>query len=124
MNSLLCCICPRSHAGSLVPNVPLMARSNLRRTTRYAPNLQPHTTHILSQGDETLLKTTASSTCSTVWPRRLCEDTGGRGHAARRYSMEELEGFVTEAIRCVPGTAEAIADARERRSNPVRPPAV
>ena len=38
--------------------------------------------------------------------------------------MEELEGFVTEAIRCVPGTAEAIADARRRRSNPVRPPAV
>ena len=36
-----------------------------------------------------------------------------------RYTMSELEGFVAEAKRCVPGTAEAIVAAQSLKAHPV-----
>ena len=41
-------------------------------------------------------------------------------HCDHRYTIEELESFVTDAIHSIPGTSEAIADARDRRVNPVQ----
>ena len=111
-------VCPE-HAALLNGPLKLLYRYEIP-----ASNLGPHDLLCTVGCDASAASCPSRSMCNAGLLRYLCGDKDGRGLAVCRYSMEELEGFVTEAIRCVPGTAEAIADARERRSNPVRPHAV
>lgn len=49
---------------------------------------------------------------------RGCTDLEVRG--ARRFTFEELQGFVERAKACIPGTVEAIEAAARHRAHQVR----
>lgn len=43
-------------------------------------------------------------------------------YAGGRFSLEEMEGFLEEAKRCIPGTSEVIDQALDHEAHKVRPP--
>ena len=58
--------------------------------------------------------------CLQRW--NVAHEVMGGGAALRRFTFEELQGFVEAAKACIPGTADAVEAAAHHRAHQVPPP--